>query len=166
MRIYKTSMKNRETYRYHFANGDSQEIVVNDEVTAEDIAFLHSLDDKWVDQERRASYLAPISYDDFVCDEDNTFESNPFLVDERNGLNIILQDETQGERAQLFEALHEAMKKLTVKQKRTIEKIFYQGLSLIELAREDKVDKSAITYRLRGIYKKLRKEINYYFENK
>lgn len=56
-----------------------------------------------------------------------------------------------------YEDLHNAIKKLTPEQQDLIDKVFFQGKKLIEIAKEDGVDKSAITKRMQRIYAQLKK---------
>ncbi len=163
MKNFRTKKSNRETYRYYFVTGDMNEIKVNDEVMTSDIALLHQFDDEEVNAEHKTRYHVVYYLEDFL-NEDKGAENHPMLVDNRHPLEEILDGENQEMRAQLFEVLHQALEKLTPKQRETVDKIFYQGLSAIEIARQEKLDKSAITYRLRGAYKKLKKEIEKNFE--
>lgn len=157
MKNYRTLLKYRETYRYHFVNGDMKEIFPNDSVTSDDIAFLHHLDDEEVNQEHRQRYIAPLSYDQSLDLEE--LDCDPLFWDEHDGLEKLLRDESEQAKAQLILNLHEAMKSLTLKQKRTIDKIFYQGMSQSEVAREEGISKASVTDRLAAAFLKLRKNL-------
>ncbi|MDR0298775.1 MAG: sigma-70 family RNA polymerase sigma factor [Streptococcaceae bacterium] len=156
MKNFRTKKSNRETYRYYFVTGDRNEIEVTDDVMASDIALLHQFDDEEVNAEHKTRYHVAYYLEDFL-NEDKGAENHPMLVDNRHPLAEILDGEDQEMRAQLFEALHQALETLTAKQKIAIEKIFYQDKTQLEIAREEHVGRTAIEQRLEQALKKLRK---------
>lgn len=156
MKHYKTSSKKRKSYRYYFVDGTSTEITLSENVSEQKVKQLHQLDDEAVDAERRESYHIPVHYG--RTSEFNS-EKNSILVDENNPLEQLVQAENTLEREKLIKKLGVAVQTLTPKQQSTLQKLFYENKSQAEIAKEENVGKSAITYRLRGIYKKLRKEL-------
>ncbi len=158
MKKYKTNPKYRNTYRYYFVNGKSQEIVESDEVTAENISFLHQLDDEEVDRERRENYHIPVHYGSFKPFDR---EENHLLGAELSPIELFwkTQNHDRERYEEFLQKLREAIKKLTPKQQLTIQKIFYEGMNNSELAQEEGVSETAIRHRLIKIYTNLRKNI-------
>jgi RNA polymerase sigma factor (sigma-70 family) len=160
MRKFKTRQVDRHTYVYYFSDRTIQTIEVSDVVTLEDIAFLHQLDDEEVDRERRHKYLVPSYIEEFsTTDEDDCLPTNLLLVEDKTPIEILTQYENGEEREKVYQALHQAIENLTPKQKRTIEKVFYQGMRQAEVAREEGVSKMTISDRLTSAYKKIKKEL-------
>jgi len=60
------------------------------------------------------------------------------------------------ERKEMSQALHNALEKLLPQQRELIQKVYFEGRPLVDIAREEGVDKSAISHRLKRIYVKLR----------
>ena len=54
------------------------------------------------------------------------------------------------------EALHNALDKLLPQQKELVQKVFFQGMSIVQIARAEGVNEAAIRNRLNKIYKKLK----------
>jgi RNA polymerase sigma factor (sigma-70 family) len=165
MRKFKTREAYRHTYAYYFSDGTMQTIEVSDEVTLGDIAFLHQLDDDEVDRERRHKYLVPSYIEGFSTTDEECLPTNPLLVEDKTPIEILIQYENGKEREKVHQALHQAMESLTSKQKRTIEKIFYQGMRQAEVAREEGVSKMKISDRLTSAYKKIKKELKIFQKN-
>lgn len=158
MKNFRTKKSNRGTYRYYFVTGDMNEIEVSSEIKDSDIALLHKFDDEEVNMEHKNSYHGLCYLEDFL-DDDKGLENHPVLVDNRHPLEEILEGENQELRGQLFGVLHQELEKLTPNQRKTVDKIFYEGLNHSELAREEGVSETAIRHRLRKIYSRLRKNI-------
>lgn len=68
MGLFKTSKKNRTTYIYRSATGETIEITP-DEVGEAWIALLHEEDDAMIDADRREQYHAPVHYDRLAMEE-------------------------------------------------------------------------------------------------
>jgi RNA polymerase sigma factor (sigma-70 family) len=153
MKYFKTNRKHRKRYRYYFADGTSKTIETNESVSSTDIKCLHQLDDDLVDAERREAYLVPVHYGNTSV---FNLEKNPLLVDESSPLEQLILTEKIADKEKLIHSLHEAIKELEPKQRATLEKIFYEGKSPADIAREEGLSKPAITYRLKNIYKKLK----------
>ena len=60
------------------------------------------------------------------------------------------------EKKETSKALHNALKKLLPQQKVLIEKVFFQNISIIQIARAEGVNEASIRTRLKKIYKKLK----------
>ncbi len=54
------------------------------------------------------------------------------------------------------EALHNMLDKLLPQQKELVQKVFFQGMSITQIARDEGVSETAIRNRLNKIYKKLK----------
>jgi RNA polymerase sigma factor (sigma-70 family) len=157
MRKFKTGKTYRNMYTYYFLDGKKQRIEVNDEVSEKDIALLHQLDDEEIDRERRHKYLVPSYLEEFSINDD--LPTNPLLVDLRTPSEILKNFEKKEQKEKMIQALFEAIKTLTPKQRKTVEAIFYEGLNNSQLARKEGVSEMAIRCRLKVIYKKLEKNI-------
>jgi len=57
----------------------------------------------------------------------------------------------------LIKKLKQAMTELTPTQKRTVYKLFVKNMTQAEIAKEEGLSKAAITYRVNGIYSRLKK---------
>lgn len=160
MKKYKTNPKYRNTYRYYFVDGKSQEIVVSDEVTAEDISFLHQLDDEEVDRERRENYRVPIHYEEYDFDDENDdLPTNPFLIDTKTPWDEMNREKVLIRETLILQRLHIAISELTPLQQELIQRIFYEGKSQADIAREDNVSRMAITNRMKKIIAQLRSKM-------
>lgn len=60
------------------------------------------------------------------------------------------------EQLEISKSLHNALDKLMPQQKRLVQKVFFQGVSIVQAARDEGVNESAIRNRLRKIYKRLK----------
>lgn len=159
---YKTSQKNRESYIYYSGSKKIATIVPGENgVTEIDIEILHSEDDREVDEGRRYDYRIACNLDSYVDENgESKAEHNKFLADwDANPFNEILKIENSEEKQKLIEQLHEAMKNLTDKQLRTIQKKFYEQKTNVKIAAEEDVTEAAIRNRLNKIYRRLEKLI-------
>ena len=59
-----------------------------------------------------------------------------------------------------YERLHKAMKQLLPQQQELVKKVFFQGFTVAEIARQENVDHEAIRRRFEKIYKKIKKVLN------
>lgn len=167
MRKFKTAEKNRTNYVYYTAEG--KPIVITPGMTGTDgkavtenlITMLHSWDDDDVDAERREEYHCPVHYESYHDgDGDNADDRNPFLEDETyNPLQQILTSIANEERSVRMAKLKVALSELTDKQKETVIKKFYRGMSNVGIAAEEGVSEAAIRNRLSKIYATLKKKI-------
>jgi len=65
----------------------------------------------------------------------------------------------ENERKESAAILNRAMSRLLPEQQRLVQQIFFEGISSVEIARREGVDKSAISHRLRRAIKKLEKNL-------
>ena len=56
--------------------------------------------------------------------------------------------------------LHDAINKLKLPQKELVQKIFFQGISITQISKEDGISKAGVISRLNKIYKNLKKFLN------
>jgi len=56
-----------------------------------------------------------------------------------------------------YERLHKAMKQLLPMQQELLKKVFFDGVSMSEIARRENVDKSAVSHRFQTISKRIKK---------
>lgn len=61
------------------------------------------------------------------------------------------------EKKETSEALNNALDKLLPQQRELIQKVHFEGVQMVAIAREEGVDKSAISHRLKRIYQQLKK---------
>lgn len=95
-----------------------------------------------------------VSFDEIV-------EAGYDLADADSDIDRICEEKEKMERTKsMLKTLKKAMQTLTPIQKRTVYKLFVKNMSQAEIAREEGLTKMALTYRVAGIYAKLKK----YFE--
>lgn len=167
MRKFKTAEKNRTNYVYYTAEG--KPIVITPGMTGEDgkavtenlITMLHGWDDDDVDAERREEYHCPVHYESYHDgDGDDADDRNSYLEDETyNPLQQILTSIVEDERSTRMAKLKVALSELTDKQKDTVVKKFYRGMTNVDIAVEEGVSEAAIRNRLSKIYATLKKKI-------
>lgn len=162
MRKFKTAEDNRTNYIYYFDDGSKCIITPgeNGENTTI-ISQLHAMDDAEVDADRREDYHCPIHYESYHDgDGDDADDRNPYLEDETyNPLQQILTSIAEEERSTRMEKLKVALSELTDKQKDTVVKKFYRGMTNVDIAAEEGVSEAAIRNRLSKIYATLKKKI-------
>ena len=127
-------------YTYHFANGDSQEI----EVTEAQYLILKDADRIEYNNDH-ANTRRHVSLDMVEADEGMQFA-----------------DITQDVEATIcahesIVALHNAMRSLSPEQRQLIQKVYADGYSYAEIAREEGVDRSAVRKRMERIHANLKK---------
>ena len=89
---------------------------------------------------------------------DNMAESGRDIADENSDIERLLLDNEQNEQTQiLLKKLKAVFPELTYIQRRTVYKLFVKNKSKAEIAREEGISKAAISCRVSGIYKKLKK---------
>lgn len=151
MRKFKTAEDNRTNYIYYFNDGTSYTITPGENgENATIISQLHGMDDDELDADRREAYHCPIHYDGYHDgDGDDADDRNPYLEDETyNPLAQILTSIANEERSLQIEKLKVALSQLTDKQKDTIVKKFYRGMTNVQIAAEEGVSEAAIRNRL------------------
>lgn len=162
MRKFKTAEDNRTNYIYYFDDGSKCVITPgeNGENTTI-ISQLHAMDDAEVDADRREDYHCPVHYESYHDgDGDDADDRNPYLEDETyNPLQQILTSIAEEERSSRMAKLKVALSELTDKQKDTVVKKFYRGMTNVDIAAEEGVSEAAIRNRLSKIYATLKKKI-------
>lgn len=162
MRKFKTAEDNRTNYIYYFDDGSKCVITPgeNGENTTI-ISQLHAMDDAEVDADRREDYHCPVHYESYHDgDGDDADDRNPYLEDESyNPLQQILTSIAEEERSTRMAKLKVALSELTDKQKDTVIKKFYRGMTNVQIAAEEGVSEAAIRNRLTKIYATLKKKI-------
>jgi RNA polymerase sigma factor (sigma-70 family) len=162
MRKFKTAEKNRTNYVYYTAEGKKVELKPGQgEIDETWIAMLHDWDDEEVDAERREEYYCPVHLDGYHDGYgDDADDRNPYLEDDTyNPLQQILTSIANEERSVRMEKLKVALSELTDKQKDTVIKKFYRGMTNVQIAAEEGVSEAAIRNRLTKIYATLKKKI-------
>ena len=92
-----------------------------------------------------------VSFDEIV-------EAGYDLADADSDIDRICEDKDEMKRTKaMLKTLKKAMQTLTPIQKRTVYKLFVKNISQAEMAREEGLTKMALTYRVAGIYAKLKK---------
>ena len=119
------------------------------------------MDDAEVDADRREDYHCPVHYDGYHDgDGDDADDRNPYLEDDTyNPLQQILTSIAEEERSTRMAKLKIALSELTDKQKDTVVKKFYRGMTNVDIAAEEGVSEAAIRNRLTKIYATLKKKI-------
>ena len=162
VRKFKTAEDNRTNYIYYFDDGSKCVITLgeNGENTTI-ISQLHAMDDAEVNADRREDYHCPVHYESYHDgDGDDADDRNPYLEDETyNPLQQILTSIAEEERSTRMAKLKVALSELTDKQKDTVVKKFYRGMTNVDIAAEEGVSEAAIRNRLSKIYATLKKKI-------
>lgn len=92
-----------------------------------------------------------VSFDEIV-------EAGYDLADADSDIDRIFEENDEMKRTKaILKTLKKAMQTLTPIQKRTVYKLFVKNMSQAEIAREEGLTKMALTYRVAGIYAKLKK---------
>lgn len=148
MKDQKSSKKYQETYVYVGVDGREVEIIPGqDGVTKEFIELLHEMDREGINAERREKRKAP-KYIEDIFSEDVLNDKNCLLCDSRCDPAEMMQVKTDAEEHnRQLAKLQEALNALSEKQKRTIEKLFFEGKTLIEVAVEEGVSGVAVINR-------------------
>lgn len=160
MRRFKTGKKNRTNYIFKGLDG-KETVITPEEVGSTWITILHAEDDKEVDANRRADYLAPVHYDSYGS-EDNTetADHNVLLADKiSNPLERMLHFIDEAEHESRLDKMQAAIKNLQPQQQELIQKVFYQKRSNVDIAAEEGVSEAAIRNRLKKILASLRKKV-------
>ncbi len=92
-----------------------------------------------------------VSFDEIV-------EAGYDLADADSDIDRLCEEKDEMKRTKaMLKTLKKAMQTLTPIQKRTVYKLFVKNMSQAEIAREEGLTKMALTYRVAGIYAKLKK---------
>lgn len=92
-----------------------------------------------------------VSFDEIV-------EAGYDLANADSDIDRICEEKDEMKRTKaMLKTLKKAMQTLTPIQKRTVYKLFVKNMSQAEIAREEGLTKMALTYRVAGIYAKLKK---------
>lgn len=161
-RKFKTAEKNRVNYVYYTADGKKIVITPGENgVTEEMITLLHTYDDEEVDAERREDYHVPVRFEGYSDDEGSELESrNSYLADSSaDPLEKLMEAIKEEELETKIGNLKTALSILTEKQRETIDKKFFKGMTNTAIALEEGVSETAIRNRLTKIYKNLEKKI-------
>ena len=129
-----------KTIQYKFNDGSTKEISVTDELYALHLELLQEEKRNHWKETRRHTSL------------DYLMEQGADIADHRDGDPLsALIEKTDDER------IKNALSYLSDKQRSLIEKVFYNDLSLREIARQTGVSHQALSQQLATIYKKLKK---------
>ena len=80
------------------------------------------------------------------------------IEDKKSDINDLLEErEREFQKKVLLKKLKEVLPLLTPIQKRTIYKMFVKNMTQAEIAKEEGVSKVTLTYRVKGIYSRLKK---------
>ena len=89
---------------------------------------------------------------------DEIVDAGHDIADEQSDIESIFEEkENKANTKALIRKLKDAMSELTPTQKRTIYKLFVKNMTQAEIAKEEGLSKAAITYRVNGIYSRLKK---------
>ena len=129
-----------KTIQYKFNDGSIKQVSVTDELYALHLKLLQEEKrNHWKETRRHISL-------------DYLMEQGADIADHRDGDPLsALIEKTDDER------IHKAISSLSDKQRALIEKVFYNDLSLREIARQTGVSHQALSQQLATIYKKLKK---------
>ena len=129
-----------KTIQYKFNDGTTKEISITDELYALHLELLQEEKrNHWKETRRHISLEYLIEHGADIADHDG---GDPLSA---------LIEKTDDER------IKNALSYLTDKQRALIEKVFYNDLSLREIARQTGISHQALSQQLATIYKKLKK---------
>lgn len=126
--------------KYEFADGTTSEIEVTDEV--------YALHEQLANEEKRNNkretrrHISLTYFTDMGIDFTDDNAADPFTA-------LIRRDDE--------ERIHKAIEKLSNKQRALLHKVFFENLSLREIARQTGVTHQALSKQIAVIYKKLKK---------
>lgn len=148
MENQKVEKQKQVSYTYVWVDGTRATLVAGqDGVTEEFIKLLHEMDREGANAERREKRKAP-KYIEDIFSEDVPNDKNCLLCDSHYDPAEMMQVKADAEEHdRQLAKLQEALNTLHEKQKRTIEKLFFEGKSLIEVAVEEGVSGVAVINR-------------------
>ena len=128
-----------QTIKYRFADGTTSEIEVTDK--------FYTLYAELVQQEKRNHWKETRRHTslNYLMENGIDFESPA-----ADPLSVLLRNEDE-------ERIHKALSALSDKQKELAEKVFFKGMTLTAIAKEQGVSQPAITQQLATVLKKLKK---------
>ena len=128
-----------QTIKYRFADGTTSEIEVTDE--------FYTLYAELIQQEKRNHWRETRRHTslNYLMENGIDFESPA-----ADPLSVLLRNEDE-------ERIHKALSALSDKQKELAEKVFFKGMTLTAIAKEQGVSQPAITQQLATVLKKLKK---------
>lgn len=134
--------------KIYVKNADGQKVYV--EVTeAQASAYREEKQKEWRSEWNEKYHT--VSFDEMV-------EAGYDLADADSDIDRICEEKDEMKRTKaMLKTLKKAMQTLTPIQKRTVYKLFVKNMSQAEIAREEGLTKMALTYRVAGIYAKLKK---------
>ena len=124
--------------KYEFLTGQIVEIEVPDEISEMVIAIERDVYNSDRKETRRHNSIAGME--------------NKGVQFSDKGMDIPMLIEQQ----EISKSLHNALDKLMPQQKLLVQKVFFQGVSIVQAARDEGVNEAAIRNRLRKIYRKLK----------
>lgn len=127
------------TIKYTFADGTTSEIEVTDEIYAVHIELAN--EEKRNNKRETRRHTSLTYFDDLGIE----FESNA-----ADPLSVLIRRDDE-------ERIHNAIKRLTDKQRELLKKVFNQNMSLREIERQTGVTHQALSKQIAVIYKKLKK---------
>lgn len=126
--------------RYEFSNGEFSEIEVDD-----------SLGELLVDFDRQEYNNDHKETRRHVSLDGMDYEGALFASPDDPAAEVLKREETA--------RLLRAMEALSPDQRELIRRVYFENQRIVDIAREQGVDKSAISHRLERIYKKLKKHL-------
>lgn len=134
--------------KIYVKNADGQKVYV--EVTeAQASAYREEKQKEWRSEWNEKYHT--VSFDEIV-------EAGYDLADADSDIDRIFEEKDEIKRTKsMLKTLKKALQTLTPIQKRTVYKLFVKNMSQAEIAREEGLTKMALTYRVAGIYAKLKK---------
>ena len=128
------------------ANGQKVYVEVTDEQTK---VYRDECRKEWRNMANEKNHT--VSLDEIV-------DAGHDIADEQSDIESIFEEkENKANTKALIRKLKDAMSELTPTQKRTIYKLFVKNMTQAEIAKEEGLSKAAITYRVNGIYSRLKK---------
>ena len=127
------------TIKYIFADGTESEIEVTDEIYA---VYIELANEEKRNNKRETRRHISLTYFDELGIE---FESNA-----ADPLSALIRRDDE-------ERIHNAVNRLSDKQRELLEKVFNQNMSLREIERQTGISHQALSKQLAVIYKKLKK---------
>lgn len=127
--------------KYEFLTGETVEIEVPENIEQVLIAVDKQTQNSNRRETRRHSSIEELQ------------EKGVHLSDNRVNIPVIF------EKQEMQEALYHALNKLLPQQRELIKKVFYEGMSISEIARAEGVNESSIREQLNRTYKKLKNNL-------
>jgi len=126
-------------YIYHFADGTSSVVEVEDKLYDVLIEMSHDEYNRNRNYNRNNCALSKLDY-----------QGDEFIDPRGDGFDSIMRE-------QKSERVRAALDLLTEAQRELIEKVYYEGLSVNKIAEEYGIDQTSVSHRLMRLKKKLKK---------